>query len=167
MVRDKVILVDELDNEIGIEEKLIAHEESMLHRAVSAIVFNSKGDMLLQKRASTKYHSPNLWSNAACTHPQPGETNLEAAQNRLTEEMGFTTPLTFHSTLLYKAPFDNGLTEHEYDYIFIGEYDGQIKPDPTEVGDYRYISLKELKKEITIEPETFTAWFKILVTERF
>lgn len=167
MIRDKVILVDEQDNEIGIEEKLKAHQEALLHRAVSAFVFNKKGEMLLQKRASTKYHSPNLWSNAACTHPQPGETNLTAAEKRLSEEMGFTTPLTFHSTLLYKAPFDNGLTEHEYDYIFTGEYEGKITPNPEEVDDYRYISIEKLKQEIEATPNNFTAWFKTLVSERF
>ena len=167
MNRDLVILVDELDNEVGTEEKLKAHEEGKLHRAVSAFVFNATGDMLIQKRASTKYHSPGLWSNAACTHPQPNEENKLAAERRLMEEMGFTTPLTFHSTLLYKAPFDNGLTEHEYDHIFTGTYEGEILPTPEEVGDFRYISIENLKKEVREPPQNFTEWFKILINQRF
>ncbi len=167
MNRDLVILVDELDNEVGTEEKLKAHEEGKLHRAVSAFVFNATGDMLIQKRASTKYHSPGLWSNAACTHPQPNEENKLAAERRLMEEMGFTTPLTFHSTLLYKAPFDNGLTEHEYDHIFTGTYEGEILPTPEEVGDFRYISIENLKKEVREHPQNFTEWFKILINQRF
>lgn len=167
MNRDLVILVDEQDQPLGTEEKLKAHEEGKLHRAVSAFVFNTAGDMLIQKRASSKYHSPNLWSNTACTHPQPKEENKKAAESRLFEEMGFTTSLNFHSTLLYKANFDNGLTEHEFDHIFTGVYEGSISPNPEEVGDYRYISIKNLKNEIATHPEQFTAWFKILIKERF
>ena len=167
MVRDKVILVDENDNEIGVEEKLKAHQEAKLHRAVSVFIFNANNEMLIQQRAKTKYHSPGLWSNTACTHPQPGESNLNAAEKRLTEEMGFTTSLTKHSTLLYKAEFDNGLTEHEFDHIFTGEYEGIIQPNPKEVCDFTYISIPELKKDIQNNPQNYTAWFKILFESRF
>ena len=162
MNRDLVILVDELDNEVGTEEKLKAHEEGKLHRAVSAFVFNATGDMLIQKRASTKYHSPGLWSNAACTHPQPNEENKLAAERRLMEEMGFTTPLTFHSTLLYKAPFDNGLTEHEYDHILLGDFNGTPNINPDEVSEWKWMSLEAIEADMKENPQRYTEWFKII-----
>ena len=117
-----VILVDENDAPIGIMEKIEVHQKALLHRAFSVFIFNSKGEMLLQKRANNKYHSPGLWTNACCSHPSPGQDTLEAATKRLQEEMGFTTAIEKVFDFIYKAPFDNGLTEYEFDHVFIGTY---------------------------------------------
>jgi isopentenyl-diphosphate Delta-isomerase len=156
-----VILVDEQDRPIGTMEKMEVHEKALLHRAFSVFIINEKGEMLLQKRAAKKYHSANLWTNACCSHPQPGQLTPEAAVIRLQEEMGFSTPLTkaFHFT--YKAPFDNGLTEHEFDHVFIGTYNGIIQPNADEVGDYCYKTLSDIEQSIQSHPQKYTAWFKI------
>src|SRR6478735_7868072 len=117
-----VILVDERDTAVGIMEKMEVHQKALLHRAFSVFIFNDKGEMLLQKRAEKKYHSGGLWTNACCSHPQPGEDTMESANNRLREEMGFNTALHKAFTFVYKAPFENGLTEHEYDHVFVGSF---------------------------------------------
>jgi len=158
-MQQEVILVNEQDEPIGVMEKIAAHEKALLHRAFSVFIFNSKGEMLLQQRALDKYHSPGLWTNACCSHPNPGETTDAAALRRLAEELGFTTPVkkAFHFT--YKAPFDNGLTEYEFDHVYIGHYDGMILPHPEEVADYRFINLSALENEISDKPSSFTAWF--------
>lgn len=156
-----VILVDEQDQPIGTMEKMAVHEKALLHRAFSIFIFNAKGLMLLQQRAAKKYHSPNLWTNTCCSHPHPGDDTLEAAKKRLQEEMGFSTPLKKAFSFTYKAPFDNGLTEHEFDHVFIGYYDGEIRPDPNEVSDYCYMSLQEISAAIASHPDKYTEWFKI------
>lgn len=156
-----VILVNEQDIAIGEMEKIEAHEKALLHRAFSIFVFNSNGDMLLHRRAAGKYHSPGLWTNTCCSHPQPGEEIEASALKRLQEEMGFTTPLRRAFTFIYKAAFDNGLTEHELDHVFIGRYDGVVAPNPEEVGDYKYEKLQQIKEQVTAEPQQFTEWFKI------
>lgn len=142
-------------------EKMEAHEKGLLHRAFSVFVFNSKGEWLLQQRADDKYHSPGLWTNTCCSHPQPGETVAQAAQRRLQEEMGFVTDLEKRFHFTYKADFDNGLTEHEFDHVFTGVYNGPIEPDQREVKSYRFVSSDLLKTQLQAEPHRFTAWFKI------
>jgi isopentenyl-diphosphate Delta-isomerase len=158
---NKLILVDENDVPVGTAEKMEAHEKALLHRAFSVFIFNSKGEMLLQQRALSKYHSGGLWTNACCSHPYFEEDTLIAAKKRLQEEMGFNTELTKAFTFVYKAHFDNGLTEYEYDHVFIGKYDGAIVPDTNEVENFCFMSMLELKKAIAFDPQNYTAWFKI------
>ena len=156
-----VILVDEKDVPIGVMEKIEAHQKALLHRAFSVFIFNSKGEMLLQKRAQNKYHSPSLWTNACCSHPAPGEPTLIAATKRLKEEMGFTTGLEKAFDFIYKAPFDNGLTEHEFDHVFIGTYDNAIIPCVEEVSDYCYMAISAIEDSLRSHPQKYTEWFKI------
>lgn len=165
--KEYVVLVDEEDNEVGILEKMQAHVEGKLHRAVSVFIFNSKKQLLLQKRAAVKYHSPNLWTNTCCSHPRQGETVKQAAVRRLTEEMQLSCPLKHVFSFIYNAKLDNGLTEYEYDHVFTGIADGIPKPDPAEVGEWRYISIDQLDKEIKTQPEQFTEWFKICYDKYF
>ncbi len=159
--KERVILVDEQDDQTGVMDKMEAHEKALLHRALSIFIFNKKGEMLLQKRAVKKYHSPGLWTNACCSHPRPDENTLAAAQRRLKEELGFETPLKeiFHFT--YKSAFDNGLTEHEYDHVFVGKFDGKVEPDKEEVQDYCYKSIEEIENSLLSHSAKFTAWFII------
>lgn len=156
-----VILVDEHDVQTGIMEKMEVHQKALLHRAFSIFVFNEKGEMLLQKRANKKYHSGGLWTNACCSHPQPGEETLAAAQIRLQEEMGFNAALKKAFDFIYKAAFDNGLTEHEFDHVFIGTYNGTIVPNTEEVSDYCFKSVEEIRNSIQSHPQKYTEWFKI------
>ena len=156
-----VILVDENDVPVGAMEKLEVHQKALLHRAFSVFIFNSKGEMLLQQRAKNKYHSASLWTNACCSHPAPGENTLAAAAKRLKDEMGFTTSLEKAFDFIYKAPFDNGLTEHELDHVFIGTYDNDIAPCKEEVNDYCYMSTTEIKASLRSHPQKYTEWFKI------
>ncbi len=156
-----VILVDEHDNEVGVMNKLDAHRPPVLHRAFSVFVFNSNNEMLLQQRAHGKYHSPGLWTNACCSHPMPGETTHAAALRRLKEELGFETPIEKIFEFTYKADFDNGLSEHEYDHVFAGFYDGVPQPNADEVAACRYASVDEIAEWMRAEPEQFTAWFHI------
>ena len=158
---ERVVLVDENDNELGVMEKMEAHQKGLLHRAFSVFVFNQKGEMLLQQRAIRKYHSGGLWTNACCSHPRKGESALDAAHRRLKEEMGFETPLTKAFNFTYKADFINGLTEHEFDHVFVGYYDGKIEPNFEEVESYAYRSLDRLDHGIKEYPEFFTEWFLI------
>lgn len=158
---NRLILVDENDVPVGTAEKMEAHEKALLHRAFSVFIFNSKGEMLLQQRAFSKYHSGGLWTNACCSHPYAEQDVLAAAEKRLQEEMGFKTTLTRAFAFLYKANFDNGLTEHEYDHVFIGKYDGVILPDKNEVEHFCFMSMPELKAAIELHPQKYTAWFKI------
>lgn len=158
---DYVILVNEADEEIGVMEKMEAHEKALLHRAFSVFLFNSKGEMLLQRRALSKYHSGGLWTNACCSHPRPGETNLEAATRRTFEELGFYPDLHRAFSFTYRADFENGLTEHEFDHVFVGEYEGPIVPDPNEVSEYAYRSLDEIRRQLIEAPSMYTEWFKI------
>jgi isopentenyl-diphosphate delta-isomerase len=157
----QVILVNEKDEAIGSMEKIEAHEKALLHRAFSVFIFNKKGEMLLQKRAATKYHSAGLWTNACCSHPQPGEDLLQSATKRLQEEMGFETSITKAFDFIYNAPFDNGLTEYEFDHVFIGSYDGAVEPNREEVSDYCYKSMADLKESVVDNSRNYTEWFKI------
>ena len=163
MMEEQVILVDKNDNPIGKIGKLEAHQKGLLHRAISVFVFNSKGEMLLQQRASHKYHTPALWSNTACSHPRSNEIVKCAAERRLKEEMGIECDLFYAFNFLYRASFDNGLIENELDHVYIGFSDEKPKPNPSEVGDYRYINSNDLIQEINENPHTFTPWFKICV----
>jgi isopentenyl-diphosphate delta-isomerase len=158
---EQVILVNEADQEVGFMEKMEAHEKAVLHRAFSVFIFNEAGEMLLQQRASNKYHSANLWTNTCCSHPKPGELTKNAAHRRLQEEMGFDTPLEKAFDFVYKAPFDNGLTEYEFDHVFIGSYQGNIHPNPLEVKDYAFRTFENINQLIATEPAQFTSWFLI------
>jgi isopentenyl-diphosphate delta-isomerase len=160
-----VVLVDETDLETGTMEKMEAHLLGVLHRAFSIFIFNSKGEFLLQQRAQGKYHNGGLWTNTCCSHPNPGEDILKAASRRLSEEMGFQTSLSPAFTFIYKASFDNGLTEHEFDHVFTGIFDGDIKADKKEVGDYCYKTLEEIESSLKTHPEKYTEWFKIALPQ--
>lgn len=167
---ENVILVNEFDVPIGEMEKMQAHIEGCLHRALSVIIFNSKGEMLIQQRAFTKYHTPGLWSNTCCSHPRPGELGIEAASRRLMEEMGFSTLLEKKFDFIYKAHFNNGLTEHELDYVFFGIFDGIPAINPEEAYDFKWMALNELMEDMRSEPEKYTVWFRIImekIEERF
>jgi isopentenyl-diphosphate delta-isomerase len=157
----EVILVNEKDEMTGTMEKMEAHQKAMLHRAFSVFIFNSKGEMLLQQRASAKYHSPDLWSNACCSHPMPGEKTIDAAHRRLREELGFDTLLEHSFSFIYQTPFDNGLTEHEFDHVFVGNFDGIIKPDADEVKDFCYMGMDAIRNSMEVHPHKFTTWFRI------
>lgn len=157
----EVILVNENDEAVGTMEKIAAHRKALLHRAFSVFIFNRKGEMLLQQRASNKYHSPNLWTNACCSHPMPGEETIDAAHRRLMEELGFDTALEHAFSFIYKTPFDNGLTEHELDHVFIGYYDGTINPDETEVRDFTFMKMDAIRQSMEIHNHKYTSWFTI------
>lgn len=158
---EQVILVDENDQQIGLMEKMAAHEQAILHRAFSVFIFNSEGKMLLQQRAFSKYHSGGLWTNACCSHPRDEETAIAAATRRLQEEMGFNTPITPAFQFTYKAAFDNGLTEHEYDHVFVGKYDGTIHLNNAEVESFNHVFIEEIEADILQHPNNYTEWFKI------
>ena len=158
---EQVILVDQFDNDLGSMEKLRAHELGLLHRAFSVFLFDEKGNMLLQKRALGKYHSPGLWTNTCCSHPRPGELTIDAAKRRLIEEMGIVTNIEPAFNFIYKASLDQNLTEHELDYVFVGTYNGIISPNSIEVCDYLYISIDDLNQKLNTNKEEFTVWFKI------
>lgn len=159
--RDYVILVDENDHPIGQMEKLEAHQKGALHRAFSIFIFNSDAQLLIHRRAANKYHSPNLWTNTCCSHPRLDESAMEAANRRLMEEMGMKTSLLPAFEFMYKVDFDNGLTENEYDHVFLGWSDAKPKINPEEVSEYKYVSVTKLLKSIEKQPEQYTAWFKI------
>ena len=156
---EEVILVDSEDNEVGKMEKLKAHQEGRLHRAFSILIFNDYGEMLLQQRALLKYHSGGLWTNACCSHPSPHETVLKAANRRLVEEMGFSTELVFGFKFIYKAKLDRGLTEHELDHVYMGNYNGEPHINPDEVANWKWINLKDLKRDVSENPKNYTVWF--------
>ena len=160
-MKEKVILVNEKDEQIGLMEKIEAHEKALLHRAFSVFVYNDKNEVMLQQRALSKYHSPGLWTNTCCSHQREGESNVDAGKRRLMEEMGFTTELEETISFIYKAPFDNGLSEHEFDYILIGKYDGEPNINPDEVVAWKWMSLEAIKKDLQENPANYTAWFKI------
>ena len=161
-MEEQVILVNEKDEPIGLMGKMEAHEKGLLHRAFSVFIFNSKQEVLLQQRAACKYHSPNLWTNTCCSHPRAGETNQQAGERRLQEEMGLQVPLREVFSFIYKAPFDNGLTEHEYDHVLVGYSDAQPQINPEEVASWKWLSLEAIKEDILQVPEQYTAWFKII-----
>ncbi len=162
MELEYVILVDENDQEIGTMEKQEAHEKGLLHRAFSVFVFNENKELLLQQRALTKYHSAGLWTNTCCSHPRVGETIENAAHRRLMEEMGFDCELSTKTSFIYKAAFENGLTEHELDHILVGNFNGEINFNPTEVKNFKWIALEELQVDLLQNNQNYTAWFKII-----
>ena len=162
MKEELVILVDENDKQIGLMPKMEAHEKAVLHRAFSVFVFNDKNQLLLQQRASHKYHSPDLWTNTCCSHQRDGETNLQAGKRRLQEEMGFVCELEEKTSFIYKAPFDNGLTEHELDHVMVGYYNEDPVINPEEVESFKWMTLEEVKEDISTHPERYTEWFKII-----
>lgn len=162
MNEEQVILVNENDEQIGLMPKMEAHEKAVLHRAFSVFIFNSNNELMLQQRAAHKYHSPLLWTNTCCSHQRDGETNIEAGTRRLQEEMGFTTSLKETTSFIYKAPFDNGLTEHELDHIMIGYYEQAPVINPDEVEDWKWMPLENVSTDIAAQPELYTAWFKII-----
>lgn len=162
---EQVILVDQDDNEIGVEEKMQAHRDGKLHRAFSIFVFNSRGEMLLQQRARAKYHSGGLWTNTCCSHPRTGESVKDAAHRRLQEEMGFDCELNHAFTFIYKAALDHELTENELDHVFIGYYDGEMHPDANEVESFKWMNPDELKSDLEQNPENYTVWFKKAISK--
>jgi len=162
MNEEKVILVNESDEQIGVMPKLEAHEKALLHRAFSVFIFNDKNELMLQQRAFQKYHSPGLWTNTCCSHQRDGESNIEAGKRRLKEEMGFVTELQETISFIYKAPFDNGLTEHEFDHVMIGYYNSEPKININEVANWKWMSLENVRLDIKFHPENYTAWFKII-----
>jgi isopentenyl-diphosphate Delta-isomerase len=166
MKEEKVILVDRADNPVGTLPKMEAHEKGVLHRAFSVFILNKKGELMLQQRALHKYHSPGLWTNTCCSHQREGEENLQAGTRRLEEEMGFSVPLEELFSFIYKAPFDNGLTEHELDHVMLGYYEGIPEINSDEVNAWKWISLNEIASDLTVNPESYTVWFKIIF-ERF
>ena len=162
MEEEKVILVDENDNQIGLMPKMEAHEKAVLHRAFSVFIFNDKNELMLQQRALHKYHSPGLWTNTGCSHQRDGESNIEAGKRRLNEEMGFVADLRETTSFVYKAPFDNGLTEHELDHVMIGNYNEEPIINKDEVASWKWMPLEDVKVDIALRPEKYTAWFKII-----
>lgn len=162
MKEEEVILVNQNDEQIGTMPKMEAHEKAKLHRAFSVFVQNDSGKIMLQQRAAKKYHSPLLWTNTCCSHQRVGETNIEAGKRRLLEEMGFSTELKELFSFIYKAPFDNGLTEHELDHVMIGYYNEAPNINMKEVGDWKWMAPKEIKQDITDNPDVYTVWFKII-----
>jgi len=162
MVEEKVILVNEKDEPIGLMPKMEAHEKAVLHRAFSVFVMNDKKEIMLQQRAANKYHSPLLWTNTCCSHQRDGETNIEAGKRRLIEEMGFKVELKELFSFIYKAPFDNGLTEHELDHVMLGYYEGEPLINKEEVEAWKWMKPSVVKKDIASHPEKYTEWFKII-----
>jgi isopentenyl-diphosphate delta-isomerase len=162
---EHVILVDETDAEIGTAEKMQAHSEGSLHRALSIFVFNSQGALLVQRRARTKYHSGGLWSNTCCSHPRPSELTVDAAHRRLREEMGFDCELRHVLSFIYKADLGAGMYEHEYDHVFSGRYDGDPIPDRTEVDAWRWSDVHAVARSIAARPSDYSQWFRIALEQ--
>lgn len=164
-MEERVVLVSEQDEVLGTMEKMKAHENGVLHRAFSVFLFNDQGEMLLQKRAEGKYHSPNQWTNAVCSHPRLNETYLEGAQRRMREELGIEATLSEKFNFIYKADVGQNLWEHELDHVFTGSYNGKFHLNNEEVSEVRFISTEELDSEMQAHPELFTEWFKIILEE--
>ncbi len=162
---EKVILVNQNDEPIGLMPKMEAHEKGLLHRAFSVFILNSKNEIMLQQRAAHKYHSPMLWTNTTCSHQRDGETNLQAGNRRLMEEMGITTELKELFHFIYKAPFDNGLTEHELDHVMIGYYDDEPNLNAEEAESWKWMGIDAVKDDMQQQPELYTVWFKIIFDE--
>ena len=162
MIEEKVVLVNEKDEKIGLMPKMEAHEKALLHRAFSVFVFNDKNELMIQQRALHKYHSPGLWTNTCCSHQRDGENNIDAGKRRLQEEMGFSTNLKETTSFIYKAPFDNGLTEHEYDHMLVGKYNDDPNINPDEVAAWKWMSMEAIEKDMKENPSIYTEWFKII-----
>ena len=165
MKEEQVILVNEKDEPIGLMNKMEAHEKAVLHRAFSVFVLNDKNEVMLQQRAHHKYHSPLLWTNTCCSHQRAGETNLQAGKRRLFEEMGFQVELKELFHFIYKAPFDNGLTEHELDHVMIGYSNEVPSINPEEVESWKWMKIEDIKDDMIQNPALYTIWFKIIFDE--
>lgn len=159
---DDIILVDNNDNQIGTGEKMDVHKKGTLHRAFSIFLWNNKGELMMQQRALHKYHTPGLWTNTCCSHPKPGETTLDAASRRLQEEMGITCELKEEMCVIYHSKFDNGLIEHEYDHVLFGHYSEPPTINKNEVHDWKWMTVNELMRDIALNPDNYTVWFKII-----
>ncbi|MDR2231058.1 MAG: isopentenyl-diphosphate Delta-isomerase [Flavobacteriaceae bacterium] len=164
-MEEKVVLVNPNDDVLGVMEKMQAHQNGLLHRAFSVFLFNQEGKMLLQQRSATKYHSPNKWTNACCSHPRENETYLDGAKRRIHEELGINCELEEKFHFIYKADVGQDLWEHELDHVFIGTYNGEYQLNPDEVSAIRFVTMEELDEEIANKPELFTEWFKIIWDE--
>lgn len=162
--KEYVVLVNEHDEPTGLAEKMEAHRKGLLHRAFSVVIYDNAGKMLIHRRAASKYHSPGLWTNACCSHPRKDESLEEAAIRRLQEEMGFTTHLKRKTSFIYKAQVGE-LIEHEYDHLLEGTFNGEPKPDPAEVMEWKYLPVEEIRQEIKNHPERYTEWFKIILAK--
>ncbi len=162
MKEELVVLVDEKDVQIGLMPKLEAHEKALLHRAFSVFILNDKNEIMLQQRAAGKYHSPLLWTNTCCSHQRENETNIEAGKRRLQEEMGFSVPLKELFSFIYKAPFDNGLTEHEFDHVMIGYYNEPPVVNSEEVESWKWMTIEAIKEDMQKHTQLYTEWFKII-----
>ena len=165
MTEEQVILVDIKDEKIGLMPKMEVHQKGLLHRAFSVFILNNKNELMLQQRALHKYHSPGLWTNTCCSHQRDGESSLEAGSRRLLEEMGFQTPLKETFSFIYKADFDNGLTEHEFDHVLVGNYNETPIINKEEVASWKWMSIEDVKENIQDEPDIYTVWFKIIFNE--
>lgn len=161
-----VILVDKKNHFLGEMEKMEAHRRGLLHRAFSIFIFNNSEELLLQKRNSSKYHSGGLWTNTVCSHPSPGESYKIAVHRRLKEEMGFDCAVKKVGCFIYKSKFSNELTEHEYDCVFVGQYEGQIYPNPDEIEDYKWLDPEKIRQDLTKSPDKYTFWFKKIMTDK-
>lgn len=166
-MEEKVILVSKNDDQLGLMGKMEAHEKGVLHRAFSVFVFNNKGELLLQQRALEKYHSPGLWTNTCCSHQRDGESNIDAGKRRLQEEMGFSCALEEVFWFVYKASFENGLTEHELDHVMVGYYQEDPEINKEEVASFKWMTLDNIKADILDHPELYTEWFKIIFNEYY
>lgn len=162
ITEEQVILVNEKDEPIGLMPKLQAHEEALLHRAFSVFILNDKNEIMLQQRAADKYHSPLLWTNTCCSHQRNGESNINAGKRRLHEEMGFSVELKELFSFIYKAPFDNGLTEHEFDHVMVGYFNEDPSINKEEVESWKWMSIEAVKQDMQQQPEVYTEWFKII-----
>jgi isopentenyl-diphosphate delta-isomerase len=160
---ESVVLVDEKDNAIGVMEKMEAHRKGLLHRAFSILLFNSKGEILLQKRAMHKYHSGGLWTNTCCSHPLPGETMEEATSRKLKQEMGIEATFEFSYKFFYRTDLEKGLVEHECDHVYIGTFNGVPYINKEEVEDWKFIDIKSLQRDINKNPDAYTQWFKLIM----
>ena len=162
MEEEKVILVNSNDEPIGLMPKMEAHEKALLHRAFSVFVINGNNELMLQQRAHQKYHSPGLWTNTCCSHQRDGEENIEAGLRRLQEEMGFETPLEYLFNFIYRAPFDNGLTEHELDHVMLGRFEGEPSINPEEVASWKWMDIDLIHADLNNNPSDYTVWFAII-----
>ncbi len=166
MKEEQVILVNENDEKIGLMPKQEAHIKGVLHRAFSVFIFNDKNELMLQQRALHKYHTPGLWANTCCSHQRDGETSIEAGKRRLMEEMGFSAELKETTSFIYKAPVQNGLTEHELDHIMVGSYEGNPEINPEEVASWKWMDLELVREDIKNNPDIYTPWF-IIIFDKF
>ena len=163
--KEYVVLVDVNDEPVGAMGKMEAHIKGVLHRAFSVFIFNEKGELMLQQRALSKYHTPGLWTNTCCSHPRKGEMTLDAAHRRMEEEMGFDCDFDEAFAFTYKADVGQGLIEHELDHVFIGHSDKTPKINPEEVNDWKYMKMDEIRADIEVNPSSYTVWFKIAFDE--